>query len=95
MEDISSWAGEWSDKFDQNWTEESLKEWWGKTIKVTATVIDGNGEEQRKQAICTVVGYTIDSIWIEDRRVNRFSFITDAGLQIPLFTKAQVEETSE
>ena len=83
MESIEQWAGDWSDQFDQDWNEESLKEWLGKKVKISTP--DGRG------AVALVVGFSIDRLYIEDREVRRNSFLTDVGLQIPLFTKAQVE----
>ena len=91
MEAIEAWASDWADKFDQGWSEESLKEWVGRKVRIFTP----EGAETPRNLICTVVGYSIDTLWIEDRPVCRYSFITDEGVGIPLFAAIQVEEQSE
>lgn len=88
---VQEWCSDWADQFDQDWSTEALAEWLGKTIHAYTPP----GVEPPRSVVATVVGYSIDTIFIEDRAVCRYSFITDGGLQIPLFDKMQVEESEE
>ena len=87
---VRGWASDWADTFDQTWTPELLRQWVGKTVKAEGVV----GEE-RKGFVKTIVGYSVDTLVIEDRAVIRASFITSEGTQVALFTDMRVEEHEE
>lgn len=91
MSAIEHWAGEWSDKFDQGWNSKSLKEWVGRKIIARTPP----GVEPSRKVECFVVGYSEDVIFLHGNPVYRYSFITDQGNQISLFTKMEVEEVEE
>lgn len=85
---VQKWASDWADKFDQDWTEENLSAWVGKTV----SAITPDGAHGFKAHI---IGFGKLTLVVEDRQVHQFSFLTDEGLQVALFTKMQVEEVSE
>ena len=91
MEAIETWVGEWADQFDQGWSEDALKEWVGKKIVARTP----EGVEPPRGVTATIVGYSVDTVFANDLSVKRYSFITDQGVQVPLFTSMQVEEVSE
>jgi hypothetical protein len=91
VEAIETWCGDWADQFDQGWSNDSLKEWVGKKV----TVRTPEGVEPARGATAVVVGYSCDTIFLNDQPVHRFSFITDLGVQISLYDKMTVEETEE
>lgn len=91
---IREWASEWSDTFAQDWDEEKLSEWVGKHIVASAVV-----NEEQKGFEGWVIGYTIDTILIQDgdfhEKVHRFSLVTAEGLQCMIFAGMKVEEVAD
>lgn len=87
---VREWAGDWSDTFDQDWDEAKLASWVGKKV-----VARGGTDEDPRGFTGVIVGYSRDTLYVDDRQVFRNSFITSEGLQVALFAKMQVEEANE
>lgn len=96
-EEVRQWAAEWGDTFEQEWTDESLNEWVGKTVKTTAEV---NGEP--KGGTYTIIGYGRETLCFEASdedgersTVNRYMFMTREGFGVPIFARTVIEEVVE
>lgn len=101
-EKIVQWASDWADAYEQDWTEEKLREWMGKVVLIQSPPRTEEEEDEQPEghkATVHVVGFSVDTLVVptvegEDDEaipdVHRFSFLTSDGLQIPLFAKSSL-----
>ena len=94
-EGIRSWAADWADKYDQDWSDEKLREHVGKQVDAVKPAVDE--EEGPKGFRATIAGFSVDTILFsadsetdELESVCRYSFITTEGLQVAILSGMSV-----
>jgi hypothetical protein len=96
---VRTWAAEWADRFDQDWSVEKLESFGGKKVKAEKPATEDEGPRGFEG---TVVGYSIDKLvypleddGTETTSVYRYSFILATGAQVAILSEMVVEEVSE
>jgi hypothetical protein len=95
-ESAKIWASDWSDKYDQSWSEEKLRALVGKNVKALGPEVseEDQAEGVKRKGFLNkkIVGYSIDTIPTDEADVHRFSVLTEDGLQVALIPEMEIEE---
>lgn len=95
-EAVRAWASEWADEFDQNWDQEGVHKYVGKTI---TAIREREGEEPRGFRSKKVVGFSHIVLCVnpedgseEEEQVHRWGFVLDDGTMVSILSEMKITE---